>query len=190
MRTGGADLPGTPAIFTVGHGTRTTDELVQVLRGAHVTVLADVRRFPASRRHPHFGRERLEEELPSNGVGYEWWGETLGGRRNRTARADHPVWRHPSFAAYAEHMQTAVFVQAVSALEQLARVRTVAIMCSETVWWRCHRRMIADALVLSGTQVVHVGISRPQPHQAHEAARLTPEGAVVYDVGVTPPLQL
>jgi uncharacterized protein (DUF488 family) len=154
-------------IWTVGHGTRSTDGLVALLRAAGVETVIDVRRYPAGRRQPRFARERLEADLPGLGVGYEWWGEALGGRRPAPPPTTRPSpWRSPGFAAYAAYMLSDTFRAAVRALEARAQVgEALAIMCAETRWWRCHRRLIADALVVDGFVVRHL-IDQP-PGIAH-----------------------
>ncbi|HEU4671916.1 MAG TPA: DUF488 domain-containing protein [Candidatus Limnocylindrales bacterium] len=145
-------------IRTIGHGTRSTGELAALLRAAGVQTLIDVRRYPAGRRQPHLSRDRLAADLPALGIGYEWWGEALGGRRTADAATIAASgWRSPAFAAYEAYMRTPEFRQALAALEARARGgEQLAIMCSETVWWRCHRRLIADALVDDGFVVEHL----------------------------------
>jgi uncharacterized protein (DUF488 family) len=173
-------------LFTVGHGTRATEELVVVLRDAGVAVLADVRRFPASRRNPQFARGALAADLPAHDVAYEWWGETLGGRRHAgpPERSRHPAWREAAFRAYAEYMDTAEFRDACGRLFDDARMRPTAVMCAETLWWRCHRRLIADAAVLQGFEVSHLGLaSERAPHRLHPSVRRGDDGWPVYDGG-------
>lgn len=158
-------------IFTVGHGTRTLDELVRVVRSVDVELIVDVRRFPGSRRHPHFAREELELTLPTNNVSYDWRGETLGGRRSSrdgppTTR--HPAWRNAGFRNYADYMDTQTFRDALMELERDAETTPLAIMCAETLWWRCHRRLIADALTVEGLDVLHlVDAGKTQTHVLH-----------------------
>lgn len=147
-------------LYTVGHGTRPLDELVAVLADAGVQLLVDVRRYPGSRRNPQFSRESLEGTIHA----YEWWGDTLGGRRREVSESHHPDLRNAAFRAYADYMDTPEFRRAFDALLARARARTTAIMCAETPWWRCHRRLIADASVLAGVDVVHLGMGTPQPH--------------------------
>jgi uncharacterized protein (DUF488 family) len=157
-----------------------------VLRAGDVARCADVRRYPASRRHPQFFREALTTSLPASGVSYEWWGETLGGRRGALpiAESRHPAWRVEAFRAYAEHMDTAEFRAAFDALLDEASETPTTVMCAETVWWRCHRRLIADAAVLRGIEVLHLGIGdEPQPHVLHPAVRKGDDGWPVYDGG-------
>jgi uncharacterized protein (DUF488 family) len=158
-------------VRTIGHGTRSTDELAALLRRADVTTLIDVRRYPLGRRQPHLSREALAESLPALGIGYEWWGEALGGRRAPSpGAAARTGWRNPAFAGYAEYMATTEFRAALAALEGRARAgEAVAIMCAETVWWRCHRRLIADALVRDGLEVEHLLDRVPgRPHRTSE----------------------
>jgi uncharacterized protein (DUF488 family) len=155
-------------IHTLGHGTRSTEEIASLLADAGVRTLIDVRRYPAGRRQPHLSRERLAMELPQLGVVYEWWGEALGGRRSADATTvERSAWRNPAFAAYAAHMKTAAFREALAGLEARARAgEALAIMCAETLWWRCHRRLIADALVADGVTVEHLIDRVPgRPHR-------------------------
>lgn len=169
-------------VRTIGHGTRRTDELVELLRAAGVETLVDVRRYPAGRRQPHLSRERLAVDLPQRGLAYEWWGDELGGRRVADAAtlAASP-WRNAAFAAYDAYVRTPPFRSALDALEARAAAgESLAIMCAETVWWRCHRRLIADALVSDGLAVEHIIDRVPgRPHrlrQPRPVARPDPSG--------------
>ena len=155
-------------IRTIGHGTRSTDELVSLLRQAGVVTLVDVRRYPTGRRQPHLSRERLAADLREAAVGYEWWGEALGGRRAADKSVvEASAWRTPAFAAYEAHMATDEFRRGLGQLEDRATAReSLAIMCAETVWWRCHRRLIADALTRDGFLVEHLIDRVPgRPHR-------------------------
>ena len=172
-------------LYTVGHGVRSTDELVAVLRAAGVERLVDVRRFPGSRRNPHLSREALAADLP---LAYEWWGEELGGRRSRPKDRPtrHPAWRNEAFQAYADYMDTEPFRTALQRLlaEADADHTATAVMCAETVWWRCHRRLIADAAVSQGAEVVHLlDVGTTQPHKASDGLRIDDDGWPVYDLG-------
>jgi uncharacterized protein (DUF488 family) len=178
-------------LFTVGHGARSLDDLGEVLTSAGVGRLVDVRRFPGSRRHPHLGRASLEVELPARGVAYSWAGEELGGRRNpRTGASRHPAWRDPDFRAYADHMDSPEFRLALTDLMDLAGADPpLAVMCAETLWWRCHRRLIADAATVRGLPVVHLmAKGKEDPHLLHPALRVGDDGWPVYDLGVSRPL--
>lgn len=181
-----ATSSGTCTVFTVGHGARPLDELIATLKGADARVLIDVRRFPGSRRHPQFARDSLERALPAAGIAYEWRGEVFGGRRRPSAkeRSRHPAWRVDAFRAYAEHMDTPELRQALKDLEERVRAgERVAVMCSETLWWRCHRRLLGDALLVHGFEVLHLlGPSKSQLHKLHEDARVE-DGWPVYDGG-------
>ena len=170
------------AVFTIGHGTRTTDELCSLLKANGVELLIDVRRFPGSRKHPHFSRDSLEEQLPGYGLVYEWWGEELGGRRSNSGPTKHPAWRHAAFQAYADHMDEASFRSSFLTLEKRASGTPLAVMCSETLWWRCHRRLIADVLTVREHSVQHImGTDKLQTHPLNPLARPTPDGWIVYD---------
>jgi uncharacterized protein (DUF488 family) len=177
-------------LYTVGHGNRSLDELAGILAADHVARVADVRRFPGSRRHPHFSRAVLEAELPARGIAYEWWGEVLGGRRPGADHSRHPAWRDPAFAGYADHMDSVEFRQALTELlDSTASGPLVAVMCAETLWWRCHRRLIADASVVRDTPVIHLlGAGRRQDHPLNPWLRVGEDGWPVYDVGVDRPL--
>ena len=175
-------------LFTVGHGTRSTDELVAVLRSGGVGRVVDVRRFPGSRRHPHLAREPLAAALAEAGIAYDWAGEALGGRRSTVEPSRHPALRNASFRAYADHMDTPAFRSALATLlDEVAAGPPPAVLCAETLWWRCHRRLIADAAVLAGTPVTHLLDERTHtPHELSKDARPDDEGRPVYDVGVLP----
>ena len=173
-------------LFTVGHGSRSTSELVSVLQAWGVERLVDVRRYPRSRRHPHLSYEALAEELPAVGISVEWWGEELGGRRPRRAGSRHTAWRNDAFRGYADHMDTELFRRGLERLVAEAGTGPpTAIMCAETLWWRCHRRLVADAVVLAGHEVLHIRDERSaDPHQLHPALRQDAAGRPVYDGGV------
>lgn len=176
------------SLLTVGHGTLDGEAFADLLAGAGVERLVDVRRHPGSRRHPQFGRDALAATLADRGIGYRW-DEDLGGRRKTAEDSPHVALRDRSFRGYADHMETAVFRDAIERLIADAGTATTAIMCAESVWWRCHRRLIADHLTLARDlpveHLMHDG--RRAPHSPTDGAR--GEGnRVVYDVGVTPPL--
>ena len=183
-------MPERVTICTVGHGNRTTEEIAAILREAGVRRIVDVRRFPASRRNPHLSREALATALPPLGIEYLWHGDPLGGRRQRKGPSRHPAWRVPAFQAYADYMDTPSFRGALSVIEEMARRGpSLALMCAETLWWRCHRRLISDALEVDGFDVVHLlGSGRTQPHALHPALRLDDQRRPVYDKEVAPDL--
>jgi uncharacterized protein (DUF488 family) len=156
VRTGHpAPDPTPPRAWTVGHSTRALDEFLCLLAAHDIEAIADVRRFPASRRWPHFSGAALGEALAARGVSYEWFPE-LGGRR--TARPDSPNtgWRSAAFRGYADYMAGEAFAEGLNRLAGLALGLRTAIMCAEAVWWRCHRGLIADALRWAGFEVCHI----------------------------------
>ena len=173
-------------LLTFGHGTADQERIVEALTGAGVELLVDVRRFPGSRRNPHVARDELERWLPAAGVEYRWE-PRLGGRRSRAATDDDgdpvdPWWQVAAFRAYAAYTRTEEFGEAMDDVVGAVRKRTVAVMCSETVWWRCHRRLISDvAVLLRDLPVLHLGHDgRLTPHPPAAGARVTPDG-LVYD---------
>lgn len=170
-------------IFTVGHGARPIEEFIAVLSAAGVELLVDIRRYPGSKRHPHFGREALAGALSAHGVAYEWWGEQMGGRREAGDRPGnrHAAWENEAFRAYAFHMDSPEFREALARLKKVSQDRKTAVMCSETLWWRCHRRLVADALVAGGFEAVHLGMGEPQAHRMTRFARVDEDGLLAYD---------
>jgi uncharacterized protein (DUF488 family) len=174
-------------IRTVGHGTLEAAALVELLRGAAVEVVVDVRRYPASRRHPQFGRDAMAAWLTDAGIAYHWL-PSLGGRRNLVAGSPDVALRNEQFRAYADHMRGDEFGVGVAELARIAAKQAVAVLCAESLWWRCHRRLLADHLVLiehhpvehlfhDGRLVVHVPTAE---------ARLE-RTSIVYDGGTQKP---
>ena len=154
-------------IYTIGHSTRTLDELVSLLQEHGVTRLADIRRYPGSRRHPHFSAESLEQSLP---IAYTHF-EDLGGRRTPAKDSRNAAWENEQFRGYADYMCTDAFRAAIARL--LDSERTTAVMCAEAVPWRCHRNLLADDLVRRGIEVLHiVGSGSAQPHTLSRMARI------------------
>jgi uncharacterized protein (DUF488 family) len=167
-------------IYTVGHSTRPARDMDALLHRADVKLVADVRAFPSSRRHPQFNRAVLAEWLPEAGIGYVHM-PSLGGRRCPAPDSPNGGWRESGFRGYADYMATEEFRSGLSDLEAAARELPTAIMCAEAVWWRCHRRLIADALVARGWRVEHLGVGEPPPvHQLPEFAAIDPGGTVTY----------
>ena len=175
------------AIRTVGHGTLAAGDFVDLMRNAGLEVVIDVRRFPGSRRSPHFGTKEMKRWLSARDIDYHWL-DSLGGRRQPTSDSPNVGLRNPQFRAYADHMASPEFADGVAQLETLARARPAAIMCAEAVWWRCHRRLLADHLTLVSAERVehlfHDGrlVRHPMTPPARRAG-----GHVVYDrVDVNP----
>ena len=168
-------------IVTVGHGTLPATAFAGLVREAGVGTIVDVRRFPGSRRNPQFGREEMGRWLPEEGVAYRWMPH-LGGRRKGSPDSPNEALRNPQFRAYADHMSSADFEGAVAELVELASAAPVAVMCSEAVWWRCHRRLLADHLVVvtdvSVEHLFHDG--RLARHPITPGARRA-DNHVVYD---------
>lgn len=168
--------------YTVGHSTHELQAFAALLRGAGVDGIADVRRWPRSRRHPQFDDDALAVELPLRGIAYDHL-PALGGRRRPLRGSPNDGWEQEAFRGYADHMATPEFAEARVGLLDDARERTTAVMCAESVWWRCHRRMVADALTVAGWDVVHLlPGTRSQPHRLHPDARIE-DGRIVYDAG-------
>ena len=170
-------------IWTAGHSNRPMVELVALLTDFSISMLADVRRFPGSKRQPQFARDSLEASLRDAGIGYRHF-EALGGRRGRTREGSpNTAWRSESFNAYADHMQTEGFQVALAELMTLAASSPTAILCAEAVPWRCHRQLIADTLLACGWEVRHIlGLGQVRTHRLTEFARVA-EGQVTYPGG-------
>lgn len=173
----------THAFYTVGHSTRSLDQLVALLRMGHVEHVVDVRAMPRSRTNPQFNYDTLPEELAPLGIGYTH-SPGLAGLRSRSKAVDDTIngyWRNRSFHNYADYALSAAFRQALASLIELGRHQSCAVMCAEAVWWRCHRRIIADHLLHQGKQVYHLmNDSRVQPAVMTEAARTGDDGTLIY----------
>jgi uncharacterized protein (DUF488 family) len=169
-------------IYTIGHSTRTLEELVAALKAQDTRALVDIRSFPMSRRLPQFNRESLEVELPRHGIAYIWMKE-LGGRRKRI-RNDSPNagLRNDSFRNYADYMLTEEFAQAIERLLEIAGGGNTAIMCAERVWFQCHRMLVSDYLTAHGHTVLHIDDEKrpPREHKVMAEAMLV-DGKLVYD---------
>jgi uncharacterized protein (DUF488 family) len=158
--------------MTIGHSTRSADEFIALLKAHGVTAIADVRSIPRSRRHPHFSREALASFLPQCAIGYEHF-PGLGGLRKPLASSANTGWRHASFRAYADHMASDEFRTSLEALLVSAEKVLTAVMCAESQWWKCHRQLIADALVARGIEVRHIMSAGSAPvHELTSFARV------------------
>jgi uncharacterized protein (DUF488 family) len=177
-------------IHTVGHGTLHAEAFVALVAGAEIARVEDIRSFPGSRHNPQFGREELERWLPEAGVGYSWLRDQ-GGRRKSVPGSRHGALRNDAFRAYADHMETPAFRAGVEELLTAAGLESTAVMCSESVWWRCHRRLLADHLVLvEHVEVIHLmHDGRLTPHALTDGVRLE-DDHLVYDVGTAAQLPL
>ena len=167
-------------LYTIGHSTRTLEELIAVLQAHEIRTLVDIRSIPMSRRLPHFNLESLETALPGAGIRYVWMKE-LGGRRKKI-RTDSPhiALRNDSFRNYADHMLTEEFRGGIARLLELANEGRTAYMCAERVYFRCHRMMVSDWLVAHGHEVLHIDATGPaRPHKLMQEARII-AGDVLY----------
>jgi uncharacterized protein (DUF488 family) len=171
-------------VYTIGHSTRTIDEFVALLHRERIRALVDVRAFPMSRRHPHFDRESLAATLAANDIAYAH-APALGGRRRPRPNSPNGGWRNESFRAYADHMRTPEFREAIDQLMASADRVPTTVMCAEAVPWRCHRSLIADALVARGCEVRHVLDTSTNRHALIEFARVV-NGEVTYPPRLAP----
>ena len=167
-------------VYTIGHSTRSLEELLALLGESDVRLVADVRAFPSSRRHPQFNRGALASCLPQAGISYRHLAG-LGGRREPVPGSPNGGWQEQALQGYADHMRTGEFQAALAELEAAAAQTPAATMCAEAVWWRCHRRLIADALLVRGWRVEHLGIGASRVvHELTEFAVLDADGVITY----------
>ncbi len=163
-------LPPPKTIWTAGHSTKSLEEFLDLVRD--IDLIVDIRQYPRSRRYPHFNQEVLSQAKP-----YEWL-KDLGGRRHGPGER-HTAWRVAAFRSYAGYMETEPFKKALARLEELASQQRTSYFCAEALWWRCHRRLVSDALVARGWTVLH--LPSEQPHVLSPMARLESDGTLVYD---------
>lgn len=162
----------TAVIYTIGHSTRPIEAFIQILQSYGIEMLVDVRRFPKSRRNPQFNDDALRESLPAQGIGYQHI-EALGGRRKPAEPSMNTAWKDDSFRGYADYMQTPAFTEALDRLVATAGEKKTAFMCAEAVPWRCHRSLIADALLARGFEVEDIlDAQSSRPHRLPEWARV------------------
>ncbi|MEC5181787.1 DUF488 domain-containing protein [Arthrobacter sp. CG_A4] len=169
-----------PQVFTIGHSTRGFDEALAMLRGNGVTELVDVRSFPSSRKFPQWNQDSIEEAMPAD-IGYQWIRD-LGGRRHTPAGVASPngAWRVKAFRDYADYMATEGFRSGLAELLQVANESVPAIMCSEAVPWRCHRRLITDALIVAGVEVLDIMSVSSTKRAELNAFALVQDGKITY----------
>jgi len=167
-------------LYTIGHSTRSLEELLEALNAHQIQTLVDIRAFPMSRRLPQFNRDSLEQTLPAAGIRYVWM-KALGGYRKKVLdESPHIALRNKSFRNYADYMLTPEFEQAISELVTLAENARTAYMCAERVYFRCHRMLVSDWLVAHGHEVLHIDATGPvRPHKLTSEARMI-EGRLIY----------
>jgi uncharacterized protein (DUF488 family) len=172
-----------PILYTIGHSTHPIERFLELLGSHSIATLADVRSFPSSRKWPHFNQAPLEQSLRNAAIDYRWL-KRLGGRRH-SIRPDspHTAWTHPAFRSYADYMDSDEFRAGIEELEAIASAARTAIMCSEGLWWRCHRRLVSDRMLTRGWQVMHIlPAGKLSPHELTEFARIEGE-RLIYDGG-------
>jgi uncharacterized protein (DUF488 family) len=159
-------------IFTIGHSTRPIDEFIELLKSFHIATLADIRSYPGSRRYPHFNKSSLQQSLSENEIQYIHMPE-LGGRRTPKANSKNTAWRNAGFRGYADYMETADFKKGIHKLEEIAITKPTAYMCSEALWWSCHRSLVSDYLKLLSWTVIHImGRQKAEDHYYTKPARI------------------
>ncbi len=167
-------------IWTIGHSTRSLAEFMDMLNSFQIELVADIRSFPGSRKFPQYNKEALEISLPQHNVKYIHL-KNLGGRRKVKPDSKNTGWKHMAFRGYADYMETDVFKEGIIELERNALKQRTAYMCSEAVWWRCHRSMVSDYLKVRGWEVMHImGIGKDEEHPYTAPARII-NGALSYE---------
>jgi len=174
-------------IWTIGHSTHPGDKFLDLLQKHSITALADVRRFPGSRRHPQFNQEALAASLAEAGIAYVHFPE-LGGRRSAHKNSPNTAWRNSAFRGYADYMDTAEFRKGIVRLLALAQIKSTCLMCAETLWWRCHRALVADYLKAKGHTIWHIlATGKTQEHPYTSAASIS-DGKLSYEAPAEPEL--
>lgn len=172
-------------LWTIGHSNRSIEQFLELLKGQQIQLLADVRRFPGSRRQPHFNSENLPKSLADAGIAYAHFPE-LGGRRKTSPDSPNTVWRNEAFRGYADFMMTPEFRTGIDRLLKLAGEKRTAVMCAEALWWQCHRSLIADYLKAAGHAVFHImAAGKVEEHPFTTAARIV-NGKLTYGAGTEP----
>jgi uncharacterized protein (DUF488 family) len=175
------DCASPRTVHTIGHSTRTIGVFVELLQTHQIELVMDVRRWPASRRLPHFNRAALSESLTESGVDYLWRGD-LGGFRKPSSDSVNTAWKAPAFRAYADFMLTAEFERIMSEVEPIAAAQRIALMCAEAVPWQCHRQLLADAFLIRGWSVRHIMDNGCHPHKLPPFAQ--PAGTKIFYRGL------
>lgn len=171
--------PEQPTIYTIGHSTRSIEEFLELLLSFKIKVLADIRRLPGSRKYPQFNQDQLKKSLEENGIEYLYI-EDLGGRRKVSPTSKNTLWNNKSFQGYADYMETESFENGAHELQKSALRKPTVMMCSEAVWWRCHRSMVSDYLKAKGWEVLHImSVGKATEHPYTSPARVV-GGKVFY----------
>lgn len=159
-------------VWTIGHSTHSLDELVAMLHSFNIETVVDIRSYPRSRKFPQFNKEALELSLPKNNIEYIHL-KKLGGRRKVNPESKNTTWRHAAFRGYADYMESESFAEGIKELIVIALEKRTAYMCSEAVWWRCHRSMVSDYLKAHGWDVQHImGVNKASEHPYTQPARI------------------
>ncbi len=167
-------------IWTIGHSNRSQEDFIDLLKRNGIARLVDIRKLPGSKKNPHFNGDNLARELSEAGIDYVWMPE-LGGLRKPHPDSHNTAWRNPSFRGYADYMETDAFQQAIERLIAMAKEKQIAIMCSEAVWWRCHRGLVSDYLKSTGVDVIHIlGEGKTETHPYTPAAKIV-DGKLSYE---------
>lgn len=166
-------------IWTIGHSTHTLEELVEMLNSFQIKMLLDIRSYPGSRKYPHFNKEALEVSIPEHHIQYLHL-RKLGGRRKPNKDSKNIAWRHLAFRAYADYMETKEFHEGIEELQEIAMKQQTAYMCSEAVWWRCHRSMVSDYLKVHGWQVMHIMSTKKAEEHPYTAPARIVNGELTY----------
>ncbi|MHB9143140.1 MAG: DUF488 domain-containing protein [Paludibacter sp.] len=166
-------------VWTIGHSTRSLDEFVAMLNSFQIEVIVDIRNFPGSKKYPQFNKNELEDSLLKYNLNYIHL-KNLGGRRKSNANSENTAWRHPAFRGYADYMETETFNDGIKKLEEIASTQNTAYMCSEAVWWSCHRSFVSDFLKAKSWKVMHImGIDKAEEHPYTQPARIV-DGTLTY----------
>lgn len=170
---------GEHIIYTIGHSTHSWEDFLSMLKSFDIRVLVDIRTFPGSRKFPQFDQENMIKELPENGIQYLHMKE-LGGRRKPKKDSKNDRWRNTSFRGYADYMETAEFKNAVGKLKGIASANRTAYMCSEAVWWRCHRALVSDFLKVEGWNVQHIMATGKSQEHPYTSPAIVVDGEIYY----------
>lgn len=168
-------------IWTIGHSTHPFEEFVEMLTSFHIELLVDVRSYPGSRKYPQYNKESLASTIPAKGIKYLHIAK-LGGRRKVDPESKNVAWRHPAFRGYADFMETKEFEEGMQELMALAKKQRTAYMCSEAVWWRCHRSLISDYLKVRGWRVMHIMSRHKESEHPFTSAAEIIDGELHYDI--------